>query len=102
VYDTASLLAYSEVPGVYVRTSPGSLFVFDHVEARLRERAPGRVVVTLKNPTSVDAEVRVLAESDAEATRPLGPGALLGARVVTVPAGATADVDFEAPVEADR
>jgi hypothetical protein len=98
VFDTASLLSYSEVPGVYVRTGSGFVFVFDHVEARVRERAPGRLVVTVKNPTSVDASVRVLGESDAEAARPLGPGALLAARVVAVPAGGAVDVDFEAPV----
>jgi hypothetical protein len=102
VYDTACLLTYSEVPGVYVRTESGFVFVFDHVEARVRERAPGRLVVTIKNPTSVDAGVRVLGESDAEAARPLGPGALLAARVVAVPAGAAVDVDFDAPVAAAR
>jgi hypothetical protein len=100
VFDAASLLSYSEVPGLYVRTDTGALFVFDHVEARVRERSPGRFVVTIKNPTSVDATVRVLAESQAEAERPLGPGALLAARVVDVPAGAAVDVDFATPVAA--
>ena len=102
VFDAAALLSYAEVPGVYVRTTSGSLFVFDHVEAKVRERAPGRLVVTLKNPTPTDAAVRVLAESDAEAARPLGPGALLAARVVAVAAGAAVDVDFETPVASDR
>jgi hypothetical protein len=102
VFDTACLLAYSEVPGVYVRTDSGFVFVFDHVEARVRERAPGRLVVTIKNPTQIDAAVRVLGESDAEAARPLGPGALLAAHVVAVPAGAAVDVDFDAPVATAR
>ena len=102
VYDTACLLSYAEVPGVYVRTDSGFVFAFDHVEARVRERAPGRLVVTLKNPTPVDAAVRVLGESDAEAARPLGAGALVAARVVTVPAGGATDVDFDAPVAGGR
>ena len=102
VFDTAALLSYSEVPGVYVRTTSGSVFVFDHVEAKVRERAPGRLVVTLKNPTPTDAAVRVRAESDAEAARPLGPGALLAARVVAVAAGTAVDVDFETPLASER
>jgi hypothetical protein len=102
VFDSACLLSYSEIPGVYVRTDTAFVFTFDHVEARVRERAPGRLVVAVKNPTSVDAAVRVLGESAAEAARPLGPGALLGARVVAVPAGGTTDVDFDAPASASR
>ena len=102
VFDTAAMLSYTEVPGLYVRTDTGFVYVFDHVEARVRERVPGRLVVTIKNPTAVDAAVRVLSESDAAAAQPLGPGALLAARVVAVPAGGSVDVDFEAPVAADR
>ena len=82
-----SLLSYAEVPGVYVRTDTGFVYVFDHVEARVRERVPGRLVVSLKNPTAIDAVVRVLGEGEDEAARPLGPGALLAARAVAVTGG---------------
>ena len=96
LFDAACMLSYTEVPGLYARTDTGFVFAFDHVEARVRERSPGRLVVSVKNPTSVDAVVRVLGESDAEAARPLAPGALLSARVVDVPAGGSTDVDFAA------
>jgi hypothetical protein len=102
VFDTAGLLSYAEVPGAYVRPDTGFLYVFDHVEARVRVREAGRFGVTFKNPTTFDASVRVLAEGEAEAARPLGPGALLGARVVEIPAGGAVDVDFETPVAASR
>jgi hypothetical protein len=102
VFDAQSLLSYAEVPGVYVRTDTGFVYAFDHVEARVRERVPGRLVVALKNPTAIDAVVRVLGEGEDEAARPLGAGALLGARAVSVPAGAAVDVDFAAPVAARR
>jgi hypothetical protein len=96
-YDAACLLSYAEVPGVYVRTNRAFVYVFDHVEARVSERAPGRLVVALKNPTTADASVRLLAESDADAARPLAPGALLAARVVAVPAGGSVEVELETP-----
>jgi hypothetical protein len=102
VFDAQSLLTYAEVPGVYVRTDTGFVYAFDHVEARVRERVPGRLVVSIKNPTAADAAVRVLGEDEDAATHPLGPGALLAARLVAVPAGGTVDVDFEAPVSARR
>jgi hypothetical protein len=102
VFDSSSLLSYSEVPGVYVRTDTGLVYAFDHVEARVRERVPGRFIVTLKNPTAIDAAVRVLAENGASAARGLGPGALLAARVVDVPASGEVDVDLETPVAAGR
>ena len=74
------------------------MFVFDHVEARVRERAPGPARRDAQEPDRRSTpRVRVLGESDAEAARPLGPGALLAARVVAVPAGGAVDVDFERP-----
>jgi hypothetical protein len=102
VFDTIGLLSYTEVPGVYVRTNTGFVFAFDHVDARVKQRAPGRLSVTVTNPTPFDATVRVLGESDAEAARPLKPGALLDARVVEVPTGGSVDVEFEAPTELSR
>jgi hypothetical protein len=97
VYDTSSLLAYAEVPGVYVQTDTGFVHAFDHVEARIKQRTGERVTVTLSNGTKADAAVRVMAESAADAARPLGVGALMLARLVAVPAGASADVELELP-----
>jgi hypothetical protein len=100
VFDTAALLSYAEVPGIYARADTGFVFVFDHVSARVRARAPGRFALTIENPTATDAAVRVLAETEDAAAQPLAPGALLAARVVSVPAGGAVDVDFDAPVAA--
>jgi hypothetical protein len=102
VFDASAMLSYTEVPGVYVRTDTAFVFAFDHVDARVRERGPGRLVVTLENPTSVDAAVRILAESEADAARPLAPAAVLTARVVGVPAGGAADVAFDLTPAASR
>jgi len=97
VFDASAMLSYTEVPGVYVRTDTAFVFAFDHVDARVRARERGSLVVTLENPTSIDAAVRVLAESDLDAARPLAPGAVLAARVVAVPAGGAVDVTFDVP-----
>jgi hypothetical protein len=94
VYDTSSLLSYAEVPGLYVQTDGDLVFAFDHVEVAVKERTPERLMITLSNPTRAEAAVRVLAEAAADAARPLIPGAVAAARVVTVPAGGTADLDL--------
>jgi len=90
--DTMALLAYTEVPGLYAQIDSGLVFPFDHVEARVKERLAGKLVVALTNPTGADATVRVLAETAADAAEPLRPGAVVDAPTVSVPAGASVDV----------
>src|SRR5262249_39656866 len=86
-YEICALATAVEVPGLYVQPDTGFLFVFDHVTARIRDKTARRLVVTVANPTTFDAAVRVLAENDRDRTQPLGPNALWGARVVTVAPG---------------
>jgi hypothetical protein len=95
VYDTSSLLAYAEIPGLYVQTDGDVVFAFDHVDATVKERSADGLIVTLTNPTHADAVVRVLAETTADAAHPLAPGAVAASRAVPVPAGGTADVDLK-------
>lgn len=97
VFDTSALLSYAEIPSVYVRTTSRAVHVFDHLLVKKRADEAGRLVLSIENPSKHDATARVLAESDEEAARPLGPGALLGARVVAVPAGETVEVALEEP-----
>jgi hypothetical protein len=91
-FDAIALLAYTEIPSVYAQTDAGFIFAFDHVEARIKERLVGRLVVSLHNPTEADARLRLFAESAAEAALPLPPDAVLNAPVTVVPAGVTIEV----------
>ncbi len=92
VLDAIALLTATRVPGLYVQVDKAFVFPFDAVEARVKERMPGRLVLSLRNPTDVDARVRIVCETAAEAERQLTPGAPLPAVSVAVPAGATVDV----------
>jgi hypothetical protein len=91
-FDALALLAYTEIPSVYAQTDAGLVFAFDHVEARVRERLAGRLVVSLRNPTETEARLRLYAESAAEAALPLPPDAVLEAPTAVVPAGSTVEV----------
>jgi hypothetical protein len=101
VYDAIGLLAYTEVPGVYAQPNSGFVYAFDHVEARLKERLAGRLIVALHNPTPVEATVRLFSESAADAAEPLPAGAILASPTAVVPPGATIEVAMP-PMAAGR
>ncbi len=90
--DALGLLTTMQVPGVYAQVDKGFVFAFDAIEARVKERMPGRLVLSLHNPTGDDARVRVLAETSDDADRPLALTSVLDALVVAVPAGESVDV----------
>jgi hypothetical protein len=91
-FDALALLAYTEIPSVYAQTDAGFVFAFDHVEARVKERLAGRLVISLRNPTETDARLRLYAETAAEAALPLPPEAVLDAPTTIVPAGSTVEI----------
>jgi hypothetical protein len=91
-FDALALLAYTEVPSVYAQIDTGFVFAFDHVDARVKERLAGRLVVSLRNPTETDARLRLYAESAAEAALPLPADGVLDAPVTVVPARSTVEV----------
>jgi len=96
VFDAIALLSYTEVPGIYARVDTSFVFVFDHVTARIKERAPGRLVLTVANPTREEATVRILADTAAGAAEPLRPGAVVEAQTAVVPAGGSVHVTVPA------
>ncbi|HEY7376830.1 MAG TPA: hypothetical protein VIF57_32025 [Polyangia bacterium] len=95
-FDAIGLLSYTEVPGIYVRPDTGFVFVFDHVTARIKERARDRVVLTVANPTRAEATVRVFSETADGAAEALRPGAVLDAQTAVVPAGGSVQVTVPA------
>jgi hypothetical protein len=92
VFDAIALAAYTEVPGLYAQVDTGFVFPFDHVDARVKERLAGKLVVALTNPTRADASVRIYAEESRDLGEPLRVGAVTDAPTLHVPAGATVDV----------
>lgn len=91
VYNTTNgAMMALEIPGIYLRTDNGSLYVFDHVEAQIVKQNNKQTVLQITNPTVYDAIVTIFAESAEEASRPLGDNAFLRWKdKVTVKAGKT-------------
>ena len=96
--ELANLLMATELPGVYVQTDGPTMFVFDHIEARVVSRHKGAVSLVLTNRTNYDARVAIFAESRMEAKKPLDYVAYLHWPRVTVNAGKTLTVQVTAPI----
>ncbi|AIE87687.1 hypothetical protein OP10G_4319 [Fimbriimonas ginsengisoli Gsoil 348] len=86
------LMMAIEIPGIYLRTDSGDLFVFDHVIAKVVKHAARGITLQLSNPTDYDAKVSVFAESRGQAKHPLGYTNYLRWPKVAVPAKSTAVV----------
>lgn len=96
--ETNGALMALEIPGIYICTGENPrLYVFDHVKARIINRTKKQWTIEITNPTAYDAEVTLFAETEADATRPLGDNAFLQwDRKVKVKAGKT--VRYKLPV----
>lgn len=87
--ETNGAMMALEIPGIYVRTDLGTVYTFDHVEARMVKQGNNQAVLKITNPTAYDATVTVLAENAEQAARPLGDNAFIQWQKVTVKAGKT-------------
>ena len=84
--ENALMLTTAEIPGVYVNTDTKRVVVFDHVTAQLEG---DRLII--HNPTQFDADVKVLIENNAAASRALGIWTLKNAKHLAVPTGGRAE-----------
>lgn len=88
--ETNGAMMAIEVPGIYLRTDTGEMYVFDHVDARIVSRTPKRIVIEVSNPTAFEAEVSLLAEDAEAAAMPLGENSFTDrTRSIRVAAGKT-------------
>jgi hypothetical protein len=95
--ETALLLTYLQVPGLYVQPDTGLVHVIDHITVQSQQRTAVGLELVLHNPTRFDAAVKVLCEIAENQTIPLGLNALNNARVLHISAGATVTAMFTNP-----
>jgi len=68
--ETSLLLTEIEIPGVYIDLDKNKAFAFDQVDVLDLKNKNGKTVLTVKNPTSYDATVKILAESKDQSQKP--------------------------------
>ncbi len=86
--ETAFMLTTLEIPGIYIQPDTGHVTVFDNIELESLEHEGAAVTLNLYNPTSFDAEVKVLVESARNAKDALTLNANQSWQVVSIPKGA--------------
>ena len=62
--ETNGAMMAVEIPGIYLRKDIDRMYVFDHVSVKVLKRDNGVVHLEIKNPTSYDASVSILAEDN--------------------------------------
>lgn len=88
-WETGTLLAMNQNPGIYLRTDLKELIVFDHIEAKILKRVKNGVIVQLYNPTKKDAVISVFAEDKTGTAKPMGNYAFVHWPKVELAAGKT-------------
>ena len=84
--EVSNMMAWAEIPGVYVQKDTGFVCAIDHVDVQVLSRENKSLVLRLTNPTEFPAEVKVFVENSQDMETILGQNAMLGcARIAIAP-----------------
>ncbi|MEA4889985.1 MAG: hypothetical protein VB070_11035 [Clostridiaceae bacterium] len=97
--EISCMLTYAEIPGVLFLSDTGEAITIDHIDAAVAD-AGDTWRLTLSNPTSFDAEVKLLVEPRLLFAVPWDPCVTDSCQVVRVPAKAA--VDLPLPKDKDH
>ncbi|HVI44260.1 MAG TPA: hypothetical protein VM802_05305 [Chitinophaga sp.] len=90
--ETDGMLMALEVPGIYINTDKKAITVFDHVTAEVISTENSQMIVVITNPTSYNASVALLAETNNQAAVPLEYTAFVKWQHINIAAGQTVKV----------
>jgi hypothetical protein len=92
--ETSLLLSTIEIPGLYVRPDDSMVMAFDQVSAQVLTDERTRMVVTITNPTSLPACVRIFSETREETKLPLQENYLFTCPIIELSPGKTQNLTF--------
>jgi hypothetical protein len=93
--EVTTMLAYAEIPGLYIQVDTALVCAIDHIDAEQVENTPRHLTIRLTNPTTFPARVKMLVETEAKTAVPLGQNALWDCQKVTLEAGETLILKLE-------
>jgi hypothetical protein len=94
-WEILAALAATMNPGIYLHTDDETFLVMDHVEAKIIERNSSGVTLSITNPTPYDATVSILAETAAEALKPLALNSFIKWQKINVRSGETKTIHID-------
>ena len=92
--EVSNMLAFVEIPGLYVQPDTGLVSAIDHVDVETTGNTSQQLAVRVSNPTAFTAVVKVFAENSAQARKILGQNGLWNCPTVKIPAGHSANLTF--------
>jgi hypothetical protein len=92
--ETAMMLTYTQIPGIYVCAGKSEVFCFDNIEATIIGDTRKELTVRFTNPTSFDAIFRIWEESISEKRGKLNPNYLFSCREISIQAKGDKIVSF--------
>jgi hypothetical protein len=87
--EVSLMLTYAELPGIYVNLTTNRVTVIDQVKCHLDVAEDGQHKLSVSNPTSYLAKVKLLVEDEAAAARPLGACASIAWQRIELAPGET-------------
>lgn len=85
--ETALMLTYIQIPGLYVVSDKSEYVCFDNLEVELIEKNKKEIILLITNPTEMDARIQIFTESDNEQSKFLKSNFMLNSRELFIPAG---------------
>lgn len=64
--ETALMLMFIEIPGVYIEPDKNQITAIDHIDAKIVENTKDTLKVKFSNPTNETAKVKILVENEAD------------------------------------
>ncbi|HEU4609514.1 MAG TPA: hypothetical protein VFS31_15460, partial [Chitinophagaceae bacterium] len=93
--ETSLMLAYTELPGVYIQPDKSLLLVLDNIEAKIVSDNAKSITVMFSNPTRAVAKLRIFVETSKQAVQSLGENAMWNAPVVQLNPGESKVLSFK-------
>jgi hypothetical protein len=85
--ETALLLTYAEIPGIYVVPDKGFVFEIDNLKASISSSGRNENWLIIKNPTGEKVKAKILVETSKQQKRPLGENYLYNALITELGPG---------------
>jgi hypothetical protein len=90
--ETALMLTYTEIPGLYVQPDQSFFVAIDHVNVAVKKDDKTKLTLLISNPTSFTAKLKVLAENTKQKSQAIPFNPVY--EIVVIPAGASVEKSF--------
>ncbi len=93
--ETSLMLTTVEIPGLYVQADKGIFCAFDNVDVIKISETKDALILEIKNPTPVDANLTIMEDNSMRQSLPMGESALYGSKKILIKSGETRRLTFK-------